>query len=51
MSVLTKAETNTPDEELVNALDEVIELVEVMTTKSLPDGYNKTGILSIFHNP
>ena len=48
MSVLTKAETNTPDEELVNALDEVIELVEVTPLPDhediqlLPDGYNES---------
>jgi len=47
MSVLTKAETNTPDEELVNALDEVIELVEVtplpdQDIQLLPDSYNKS---------
>ena len=51
MSVSTNAspstETNTPDEELVNALDYVIELVKVTPPPDhkdiqlLPDGYNE----------
>ena len=47
MSVSTKESPNTPDEELVNALDEVIELVEVtplpdQDIQLLPDSYNKS---------
>jgi hypothetical protein len=51
MSVSTKASTNTPDEELVNALDEVIELVlhhyltplpDHEDIQLLPDSYNKS---------
>jgi hypothetical protein len=48
MSVSTKESPNTPDEELVNALDEVIELVEVTPLPDhediqlLPDGFNNS---------